>query len=240
MIRHFMASAVAALALGGCTVMQPEEKLAPQPQAPGVELTKEQGGRFIAFVSPKQQHTAPFLGVDDTNFFCLRSWLDNKTGETAHQLYVEDSYYGGPYLWNGVYDTANTKLDLVAISRNQITCEQGCSFADEFAAELPEAYLRDHKDGFGVTFTSSNGKTLAVKVPAEMVTAEINAVDAVKAVAAKAAASPAPTPAASATPIAPTAAVASPTPTPSPAAANPAPPALPAGTVVPPPPAGKS
>jgi len=217
MIKHFAASTVVALALGGCAVMQPEEKLAPQPQAPGVELTKEQGGRFIAFVSPRQQHSAPFLGVDDTNFFCLRSWLDNKTGETAHQLYVEDSYYGGPYLWNGVYDTANTKLNLVAISRNQITCELGCSFADEFAAELPEAYLRGHKDGFAVTFISSNGKTLAVKVPAEMVAAEINAVDAVKDVAAKAAANP------PAAPAAPTAAAA-PATAGSPAAASPAPP----------------
>ena len=92
---------------------------------PGVELTKEQGGRFIAFVGPKQQHTARFLDVDDTNFFCLRSWLDNKTGETAQQLYVEDSYYGGPYLWNGVYDTTNAKLKFIPISRNQITCDQG-------------------------------------------------------------------------------------------------------------------
>jgi hypothetical protein len=241
MIRHFLTSAVVALVLSGCAALQPEEKLAPQPQAPGVELTKEQGGRFIAFVSPKQQHSAPFLGVDDTNFFCLRSWLDNKTGETAHQLYVEDSYYGGPYLWNGVYDTANTKLNLVSISRNQISCEQGCSFADEFAAELPENYLRVHKDGFAVTFISSNGETLAVKVPADMVTAEINAVDAVKDVAAKAAASPAPAAAAPIAPAVPSAA-ASPAPAPSSAAASPAPPALPAGTAVPAPPpaAGKS
>ena len=179
-----------ALALGGCAIVQPEEKLAPQAQAPGVELTKEQGGRFIAFVGPRQQHTGKFLGVDDTNFFCLRSWLDNKTGETAHQLYIEDSYQGGPYLWNGVYDTANARLKFIPISRNQITCELGCSFADEFAAELPEGYLRGHKDGFGVTFTAANGKTLAVKVPPEMVTAELDAVDAVKNVAAKAAANP--------------------------------------------------
>ncbi len=197
----FFMMVLAALVLGGCAVIHPEEKLPPQAQAPGVELTKEQGGRFIAFVGPKQQHTAPFLGVDDTNFFCLRSWLDNKSGETAHQLYVEDSYYGGPYLWNGVYDTTNAKLKLIPISRNQISCEQGCSFADEFAAELPEDYLRAHRDGFTVTFTSANGKTLEVTVPPAFVTAQLDAVDAVKAVAAKAAANPsAPSPAAAAEP----------------------------------------
>jgi hypothetical protein len=205
------------LALCGCTILYPEERLPPQAQAPGIELTKEQGGRFIAFVGPKEQHTQPFLNVDDTNFFCLRSWLDNRTGETAHQLYVENSYYGGPYLWNGVYDTANAQLKFIPISRNQITCELGCSFADEFAAELPEAYLRAHRGGFAVTFTSANGKTLPVTVPPALIATQLDAVDAVKAVAAKAAARPA--------------AVAAPAPPP--AAAAPAAPAFPAAAPVP-------
>ena len=190
MIKHIAAAALLALVLGGCAVVHPEEKLPPQAQAPGVELTKQQGGRFIAFVGPRQRHSTPFLNVDDTNFFCLRSWLDNKTGETAHQLYIEDSYYGGPYLWNGVYDTADAKLKFIPISRNQITCEQGCSFADEFAAELPEDYLRAHRNGFAVTFTSANGKTLAMSVPPALVAAQLDAVDAVKAVAANAAGNP--------------------------------------------------
>ncbi|MGA8401048.1 MAG: hypothetical protein WB697_14250 [Stellaceae bacterium] len=231
MIKHLAASALLALALGGCTAFNPEEKLPPQPQAPGVELTKEQGGRFIAFVGPKQQHTARFLDVDDTNFFCLRSWLDNKTGETAQQLYVEDSYYGGPYLWNGVYDTTNAKLKFIPISRNQITCDQGCSYADEFAAELPADYLRAHRNGFAVTFTSSTGKTLGVDVSPALVTAQLDAVDAVKAVAAKAAASP-PAPPATATP----ASAIAPASFSPPAIAPSAVPALPAGTVVPAPP----
>lgn len=192
MLKQLAAGAALALIVGGCTVLHSDEKLAAQPQAPAVELTKQQGGRFIAFVGPKEQHTAPFLDVDGTNFFCLRSWLDNKTGETAHQLYVEDSYEGGPYLWDGVYDTDNAKLKFIPISRNQISCESGCSFADEFAAELPENYLGAHKAGFAVNFTSSNGKTLTVKVSPEMVAAEIAAVDTVKEVAAKAAANPPP------------------------------------------------
>jgi hypothetical protein len=217
MLKNTVMGASLALALGGCAVMHPEEKLAVQPRAPAVELIKEQGGRFIAFVGPRAQHTAPFLGVDDTNYFCLRSWLDNKTGETAHQLYVEDSYEGGPYLWDGVYDTDNTKLKFIPISRNQITCEQGCSFADEFAAELPEDYLRAHKSGFAVNFTSSNGRTLTVKVSPEMVTAEIAAVDTVKEVAAKATAAAAPQaapPAPAPTAPSPTAASALPAPAP--------------------------
>jgi hypothetical protein len=188
MIIKLAAGALLALTLGGCAELYPEEKLAPQPDAPEIEISKQQGGRFIAFVGPRLQHTEPFLGVSDTNYFALRSWLDNKNGEVAHQLYVEDSYYGGPYLWNAVEGADGKPLKFIPISRNQITCDLGCSYADEFGAELPEDYLRAHKDGLAVTFLASGGKTLAINVAANIVTAELNAVDSVRATAAKAAA----------------------------------------------------
>ena len=199
MIQKLAAGVLLAFVLAACSTLQPNEKLPPQPEAQGVELTKEQGGRFIAFVGPKLQHTEPFLGVSDTNYFCLRSWLDNKTGETAHQLYVADSYYGSPYKWEGVHDTQNAKLRFIAISRNEISCEQGCSYADEFAAGLPEDYLRAHRDGLTVIFTSTEGKALTVNVPPHLITAELNATDAVRATIAKTAANtaaPPPAPAA--------------------------------------------
>lgn len=186
-------------------MLQPEEKMAPVAQAEGVELTKQQGGRFIAFVGPKRQHTQEFLGVSDTNYFALRSWYDNKTAEAAHQLYIEDSYYGGPYNWNGVHDADGKALKFIPISRNQISCDQGCAYADEFAAELPEDYLRAHQTGMALTFTAGDGKNLTVAVPGELVVEELAAVDTVRAVAAKAganapaassAAAPAATPAA--------------------------------------------
>jgi hypothetical protein len=177
-----------ALWLGGCAGLHPEERLPPPREASGVTLTKEQGGRFIAFVGPRLQHTAPFLGVSDTNYFALRSWLDNKTAELAHQLYVEDSYYGGPYLWDGAQDGDGRPLHFIAIGHNEISCDGGCAYADEFAAELPDDYLRAHQAGFAVTFTAPGGKKLAVTVPPNLVIAELRAVDAVRAIAAKTAA----------------------------------------------------
>jgi hypothetical protein len=210
------------LALGACAILHPEEKLPPQPTGPGVELSKQQDGRFIAFVGPRQQHTEAFLGVDETNFFALRSWYDNKTRDAAYQLYIEDSYYGGPFKWHGVHDADGRTLKFIPISRNLITCEEGCSYADEFAAELPEDYLRAHKGGLSVIFTSSDGKNLPVNLPSDFITAQLNAVDAVRNIAQNTATKPAAAPAAE-----------KPAPPP---AATPAP-ALPPGTIVPPPPA---
>ena len=190
MIKKLVAGVLTALLLNACAYLQEEEKLPPQPQAPGVELIKMQNGRFIAFVGQRRQHTAKFLDVDDTNFFTLRSWYDNKTSEAAHQLYVADSYFGPPQKWYGVHDADNTKLKFIPISRNEITCEQGCSYADEFAAELSEDYLRAHKDGLALIFTSSDGKNLPVNVPADLVGAQRAAVDTVRGIAAKNAAAP--------------------------------------------------
>ena len=256
MIRNLLTGAGLALALNACAVLQPEEKLPANPQAQGVELTKQQGGRFIAMVGPRRQHTAEFLGVSDTNYFTLRSWLDNKTQDTAHQLYIEDSYYGGPFKWDGVHDGDKKTLKFIPISRNQITCDEGCAYADEFAAELSEDYLRAHQGGFSAVFTSSDGKILPVNVPGELVTTQLAALDTVRDLAKKAAAST-PEPVATAA-SAPSTAPATPSPAPVTAAAaassavpamlSPEPAAksagpsspIPAGTVVPPPPAASS
>jgi hypothetical protein len=199
MIKKLAAGVLTALLLNACAYLQEEEKLPPQPQAPGVELIKMQNGRFIAFVGQRRQHTAKFLDVDDTNFFTLRSWYDNKTGEAAHQLYIADSYFGPPQKWYGVHDADNKTLKFIPISRNEITCEQGCSYADEFAAELSEDYLRAHKDGLALIFTSSDGKNLPVNVPADLVGAQLAAVDTVRGIAAKNATAP-PAPAATTAP----------------------------------------
>ena len=218
-LKHPAGALIALVLIGGlsaCEVFHPEEKLPPQPTGPGVELTKQQNGRFIAFVGQKRQHTQAFLGVDETNFFALRSWYDNKTREAAHQLYVEDSYYGGPFKWDGVHDADGKTLKFIPIARNMISCDEGCAYADEFAAELPEDYLSAHKGGLSLIFTSSDGKNLPVSVPADLVTAQLNAVDAVRTLAQNTAATPSAVPA--------------------PAPSTPAP-GLPAGTVVPPPPA---
>ena len=94
--RGFLAASLG-LALTSCT------QLAPQQLAGDVFVTEareDSSHRFILFIGPKAQHTPPFLGVPETNFYCLRSFVDRRTGETAHQLYVSDSYTGPERGWN--------------------------------------------------------------------------------------------------------------------------------------------
>jgi hypothetical protein len=232
-----IAAALLTAVLGGCGLLKQDPVIPPPKGGETVEITKQQNGRFVAFVSQRLQHSEPYLGVAGTNFFALRSWYDTKTGETAHQVYVSDSYHGGPYKWDGVHDLDKKALRFVAIGRHDITCEAGCSYFDEFAAVLPEDYLQAHKGGLALTFTARDGKSLAVAVPGNVVNEELIAVDTIRSSLAQANAAPAaagppaaPVAATAPAPTKPTAPASSP---PEPGKVTPAPPPARATTTAP-------
>ena len=164
--------------------------------ATAVARSVEQGGRFISLVGPKRQHAEPFLGVAGTNFFALRSMLDTRTGETVHQLFVEDSYFGAERKWEAARDGQGRTLRFIAISKNEITCENGCSYAEEFGAAIPETLLRAGPQGFAVSFTAHSGATMTVNVPGDLVANQLTAIADARAALPSAAAAP-PPPAAS-------------------------------------------
>jgi len=166
------------VALSGCGAASVPVTSGP----PATEVTRsvEQDGKFIALVGPRRQHAEPFLGVASTNFYVLRSWVDTRTGETVHQLYVSDSYAGAERKWNAARDGQGLDLRFVEISRNEITCERGCSYAEEFAATLPEALLQASAGGLTVTFFASTGARMTITVPGELVQKQLAAVAAVR------------------------------------------------------------
>jgi hypothetical protein len=174
----------AALLLGAvlfaCAPVPPPASPAPAPAeartAPAA--VSEPSARFIGFVGPKVQHDPPFLGIPDTNFYCLRSFLDRQTGETAHQLYVADSYFGAKRGWEGAHDTAGNALPFTPIGTNEIACEDGCSYAEEFAATIPAAAPRASAQGLAVTFTALSGKTMTIELSGEEIANQVAVVDA--------------------------------------------------------------
>lgn len=172
------ASLIAALA--GCAGLSS----APPPNivgAAGVTRSEEQGGRFIALVGPRRPHGEPFLGVPGTNFDALRSWIDTRDGKTAHQLYVEDSYFGAERNWEAARILGGQALRFIPISKNEITCDNGCSYAEEFAADLPEALLRESPRGLAINFTAHSGAEKTIIVPGDLIVEQFAAVDAARA-----------------------------------------------------------
>src|SRR5215472_5904061 len=101
--RQGILAAVYGMALTSCTQLAP-----PQPATGSAVAREDSSQRFIVLVGPKAQHAPPFLGIPETNFYCLRSFVDRRTGEAAHQLYVTDSYFGAERGWNAARDSSGT------------------------------------------------------------------------------------------------------------------------------------
>jgi hypothetical protein len=141
-----------------------------------VSVREHLSGRYIALIGPKLQHDPPYLDLPDTNYFCLRSLIDRQTGETAHQLYVVASY-DTKRDWNAAHEGTGQALEFIPISRYPIACDkkESCSYAEEFAANIPLSELRAASNGFSVTFTDAAGDTQTITVSGEQVAAQLTA-----------------------------------------------------------------
>ncbi len=175
--RRGLAAMLCAAMLGACAPITPPAATATAAGGAAVEVREHLSGRYIALIGPKAQHDPPYLGAPDTNFFCLRSFVDRQTGATAHQLYVAASY---DMLrdWSAAHDGAGHALEFIPISRLKIACDStgNCSYAEEFAAELPESELSGNTGGFPVTFTDRAGDAQTIAVSSSQVEAQLAAV----------------------------------------------------------------
>src|SRR5690242_1451037 len=104
--RRLVLSASLALAATACAAPTTPQTAA----VDGAAAAQDQAPRFIGVIGVKEQHAPPYLGVPDTNYFRLRSFVDRQTGETLHQLYVSDSYSGAERHWNAARDGAGRPL----------------------------------------------------------------------------------------------------------------------------------
>jgi hypothetical protein len=167
------------LALASCAQPRATDALVqPGAKPPGAAPAREEiTSRFVGVIGTKAQHAPPFLGVPDTNIYCLRSFVDRQTGETRHQLYVSDSYTGVERRWDAARGGAGHALRFVEISRDRITCDGGCSYAEEFAADIPESELRANPEGMKVVFTSGSGSEKIIAITGSQISGQLAAID---------------------------------------------------------------
>ena len=170
-------AATLGLALAACARAPPPEAPA-QPSAPAVAPARgDIPSRFVGLIGTRAQHAPPFLGVPETNFYCLRSFIDRQTGETRHQLYVSDSYAGPERHWDAARDGGGRTLRVLEITRHQITCDGGCAYTEEFAADIPESELRANPQGLKVVFTAGSGAEKTIAVTGSQITSQLAALD---------------------------------------------------------------
>jgi hypothetical protein len=133
---------------------------------------------FIGFIGRKTQHAPPFLGISETNYYCLRSFVDRRTGETVHQLYFSDSYFGPVRDWNAARDGSGRPLLFVPLTRDEIACDPGCSYVEEFAVSLPESAFRTNPEDLPITLVTRSGDEKTILVTGRQIAAQLAAIDA--------------------------------------------------------------
>lgn len=173
-------AALLVAALAGCAA----SPAAPGPDAAGpstgpaaVSVREHLSGRWLALNGPRAQMAPPYLGIPETNFYCLRSFIDRRTGGSADQLYVAASY-DTKRDWDAAHDGAGRPLQFVAISRHPIACDGSgaCSYAEEFAANLPSGELSANPEGLAVTFTDRAGGNATIMVSKDQIAAQLAAI----------------------------------------------------------------
>jgi len=190
--RRGILAASLGLTLAACAQPPPPEAPARLSAAAVAPARGDIPSRFVGLIGTRTQHSPPFLGVPETNFYCLRSFLDRQTGETRHQLYVADSYSGPERHWDAARDGGGRSLRFLEITRHEITCDGGCSYTEEFAADIPESELRANPQGLKVAFSAHSGTEKTITISGSQITAQLAAVDAVHNPAVPAAAPPSP------------------------------------------------
>jgi hypothetical protein len=169
--------AVVAAQLAACSVLTPSGPGAAKPaDGPTLAVREDLSGRFIAVTGAKIQDNPASVDPPDTNYSCLRSFIDRRTGETAHQLYVAASYDFN-HDWTTARDDSGRKLEFIPISRLEIVCDRNhdCSYAEEFAANFSQHELTENPRGFSVTFSDRAGNAQTIVVSAEQITAQLAA-----------------------------------------------------------------
>jgi hypothetical protein len=168
-----------AAALAAC--VEPSNELpAGADMANAVSVSREQNGRFVSIVGPRRQQAEPFLGIPGTNYVLLRSLIDTRSGQTSHQLYVEDSYFGTERKWDAARDAQGQALKFIPISQNEISCSERCSYAEEFAVDLSEPSLRSGTGGLTVVVSSGAGTVKTIAIPGQLIAEQLAAVDAAR------------------------------------------------------------
>ena len=69
-------------------------------------------------------------------------------------------------------------MPFVSLGRDEITCDNGCSYVEEFAVTLPESELRANSGDLPITFVARSGHEKAILVSGERIVAQLAAVDA--------------------------------------------------------------
>jgi len=131
----------------------------------------------------KFEDAATFIGIqehpDRNTEYLLRSWVDKKSGQVTHQVYVANFYHGDWIFWSRANSEDAQPLQFVPIKQEVVTCDEfsRCSHSEHFAALIPDTVLRTHQDGFSVKFYGKTGKEMILRLTPQQIRQQLKVIE---------------------------------------------------------------
>lgn len=165
--------ALIALAVAACAPRATQPP--PQPQA--VEFQDDQFSQEATFVGIEQTDNQTRGTVTD---WFIRSFVDKRSGEVSHQLYVHVSYLGERRRYERATDDRATTLPLSPIERLRGSCSHGdCDYDEDFALGLRDPILRERAGtGFQVKVVAHSGDSIILTIAPGQIVPQLASVDA--------------------------------------------------------------
>ncbi|MGH7125831.1 MAG: hypothetical protein ACREFI_15765, partial [Stellaceae bacterium] len=167
-----LAAALIALAVVACA-----PRAAQQQQQQAIQVEDDQFSPRATFIGTELVDDATRGSVKE---WFIRSFVDKRSGEVDHQLYVHVSYVGDRRRYEVATDDRATSLPFVRIERDRGACKYGnCDYDEDFGLGMRDAVLRERAGtGFQVKVVAHSGDSIILTIAPGQIVPQLATVDA--------------------------------------------------------------
>ena len=121
-----------------------------------------------------------YIGDDLKGAFFLRSFINKKTKDVTHQLYIYCNYRWDWRFYNSAYLSGGKALEFTEISRD-VSCTNGiCTYYEHFGVDISDEFLRKNTEGFSVKISAKSGDNAVINVKSNQVIEQLKEIDKLK------------------------------------------------------------
>ena len=121
-----------------------------------------------------------YIGDDLKGAFFLRSFINKKTKDVTHQLYIYCTYHWNWRFYNSAHLSGGKALEFTEIRRD-FNCTDGiCTYYEHFGADISDEFLRKNTEGFSVKISAKSGDNAVINVKSNQVIEQLKERDKLK------------------------------------------------------------
>lgn len=177
---HYISAFATAALISACAVAPPGKHFDKKGQL--VEnMSTVQTDQFspVITVNGLSMFDNPFGGISKQWF--IRSFIDKRSHNVTHQLYVSLSYLGAWKFFNSAATDKAEALKVTTIDRKVNDCTGICDFDEVIGIEIPDSTLRARAaKGLEIKISAHSGDSIVLPITSEMITKQLEIVDKAK------------------------------------------------------------